>query len=259
MPKHIVRLILLLIAFLVFAYAGIVYLTDPSFYRFGHYRADVVPELAAGEPQYRGTDSCKTCHADRHRQWSAGVHIKVKCEVCHGPAGAHPDSGKLPIPDNPVKLCGGCHEAMPARPDNQPQIVLAEHPYPYENPVDCSTCHNPHAPRVGAPETVVETTPPADGPLTPGPEIDTSTEPKGTVGTPLTASKCVACHGSVGQGKGSFPPLAGMDVTAFVTIMNQYKSGEKPSRMMGKIAASMSDTDIRELANYYAGLTGEVD
>ena len=46
MPKHIVRLILILVAFLAIAYAGIVFLTDPSFYRFGHYRADSVPELA---------------------------------------------------------------------------------------------------------------------------------------------------------------------------------------------------------------------
>ena len=56
MPKHIVTLLVLLIAFLVFAYAGIAYLTDPSFYRFGHYRSDIVPVLAAGTPKFRGPD-----------------------------------------------------------------------------------------------------------------------------------------------------------------------------------------------------------
>jgi hypothetical protein len=49
-PKHIVRLTMLLGFFLLIAFAAKIYLTDPSYYRFGYYRADAVPQLAAGEP-----------------------------------------------------------------------------------------------------------------------------------------------------------------------------------------------------------------
>jgi cytochrome c553 len=257
MPKHIVRLLLLLISFLVFAYAAIVFLTDPSFYRFGHYRADVVPELTAGTPRFRGADFCADCHLDRHQEWSAGAHIKVKCEICHGPAAEHPDSGKLPIPDDPVKLCTTCHEAMPARPVTHPQIVLSEHPYPHEVPIECITCHNPHSPTIGIPEEVVEPIPSEEESVTSQAATDRSSEPLGTTGTPLLATGCAKCHGTLGEGKGAFPPLAGMDVTQFVTQMNQFKTGARASRMMGKFAEALSDSDIRELANYYAGLGDE--
>jgi cytochrome c553 len=233
----------LLVAFLLFAYAAIVYLTDPSFYRFGHFRADSVPELAAGEPKFRGPEYCSNCHIDRHAEWSQGTHAKVKCEVCHGPAADHPATGKLPIPDDPVKLCTTCHEAMPARPDSQPQIVLAEHPFPSDTPVVCINCHNPHSPRIGDPGAVVQ-------PVQAAEEI----KPTGTVGTPLSAKSCAACHGALGEGVGVFPPLAGMLVPQFIERMMQFKTGEVPSPMMGAIANGLSDSEIRELAKYYAAL-----
>jgi cytochrome c553 len=255
MPKHISRLLLILLGFLVFAYAGIVFLTDPSFYRYGFFRADVVPELAAGEPVFRGPAYCQACHSDRHAEWLAGAHQKVKCEICHGPAGDHPVSGKLPIPADPAKLCTTCHEAMPARPASHPQIVVAEHPYPHETPIDCSTCHNPHAPGIAAPgEVVVPASEVADLQLS-IPDMPTDKAPRGETGIPLSASTCVACHGARGEGVGSFPALAGADVASFVKQMNQFKSGELPSPMMETIARGLSDDEIRELANYYAGLT----
>ena len=54
LPKHIVRLLILLVIFLLLALTAKIYLTDPSFYKYGHYRADAIPELAAGEPIYKG-------------------------------------------------------------------------------------------------------------------------------------------------------------------------------------------------------------
>ena len=48
LPKHISRLLMLLVAAIAIAFALKVYLTDPSYYRFGYYRADAVPELTEG-------------------------------------------------------------------------------------------------------------------------------------------------------------------------------------------------------------------
>jgi mono/diheme cytochrome c family protein len=139
---------------------------------------------------------------------------------------------------------------MPARPASHPQIVVSEHPYPHESPVICSTCHNPHSPRIGAPETVVQ-------PLEPVSEsaVPAEPEPKGAAGIPLSAASCVGCHGERGEGVGAFPALAGMDIQDFVLKMNRFKSGETPSPMMEGVAKALSDDEIRELANFYAGLT----
>ena len=150
MPTHIIRLMAILVVFLVAGYAAKQYFTPDSFYTFGHYRADYVREAAADPVQHQGPDSCQTCHADRHAEWSAGSHRAVKCEACHGPAGAHPASGKLPVPEDSIRLCTLCHEATPGRPAFQPQIVVDEHPVKHDQPIPCKSCHNPHSPRIGA-------------------------------------------------------------------------------------------------------------
>ena len=53
-PKHITRLLSLLGLVVVIALVAKTFLTDPSFYKYGHYRADSIPELAAGEPLFKG-------------------------------------------------------------------------------------------------------------------------------------------------------------------------------------------------------------
>jgi cytochrome c553 len=136
LPKHIVRLLLLLSFFLLVALVAKSYLTDPSFYKFGHYRADAIPELAAGEPVYKGSAFCLDCHQQRADDWSKGVHVAVQCEVCHGPDRGCPENGK---------------------------IVFAEHPFPDEEKPQCKTCHNPHAPTV---EELLEDAPAGDAAVT---------------------------------------------------------------------------------------------
>ena len=120
MPKHIVNLLLLLSIFLLLAFAAKIYFTDPSFYKYGHYRADAVPEIAADIPLYRGAEYCQTCHDERLTDWPTGSHRTVQCEVCHGTDPEHPDNGKTMIPADTIKLCSYCHEALPTRPAWQP-------------------------------------------------------------------------------------------------------------------------------------------
>ena len=85
MPKHIVRLISVIIV--LFAAGAIAkwYFTADSFYKYGHYRADSVPQIAAQEPVFQTPRYCQTCHSERHAQWSASSHKSVACENCHGP------------------------------------------------------------------------------------------------------------------------------------------------------------------------------
>jgi cytochrome c553 len=234
MPNYGVRLIALIVVFLAAAVSARSYFTADSFYRFGHYRADSVAEIAAPKPVHKGPDYCQACHTDRHTEWSAGVHKVVKCEVCHGPAREHPDTtAKLPIPTDTVKLCTLCHEAMPARPAAQPQIQVSQH----AGTEQCKTCHNPHSPRIGAPATAKATAAPV-------------------ASQPLSA-KCAACHGADGLGIGNFPALAGQDAEYLIKQLHDYKSGAKQNVMMNTLAKSLSDQDIADLAEYYASLKGK--
>lgn len=243
LPKHIVNLLLLLSFFLLMAFAAKLYLTDPSFYKYGHFRADAIPELAAGEPLYKGVAYCLECHDEREDDWSSGAHVTVKCEVCHGTDRGHPDNGKTMIPADKIRLCTTCHEEMPARPAQQPQIVVAGHPFPDEQADECHTCHDPHAPQnddsiATAPDTEILAEASA------GPTID----------QPEAVLKCAKCHGKKGEGRRKNPALAGLEVAIFIERMNMYISGERDNKKMAKAARLLSSEEIEELARYYESL-----
>ena len=232
MPKHIFRLLGLIFGGLAVALIAIPILTVDSFYRFGHYRANSVPEIAAQEPVYQTAHYCLACHTQRVAQWSANSHKTVTCETCHGVAQGHPANGKLPIPKDAVKLCALCHEAMPGRPSTQPQIEVAKH-----NPSgqQCTACHNPHSPKIAT--ALVKVT----GNAAAGKE---------------RAASCASCHGAEGiSPNDTWPNLAGQHTAYLARILAAYKSGDQKDVAMTPLAQALSDADIQNLATYYAGLS----
>ena len=231
MPKHIWRLMALLIGFGVLAYAAKQLFTAESFYQFGHYRAASVPEIAAQEPVFQTSAYCQSCHEERHAQWSANNHKTVTCEVCHGAAKGHPENGKLPIPADTRKLCTLCHEAMPGRPLTQPQIDLAKH----SGGQPCVTCHNPHAPKIGGVAVAL-------------------------TGNAAAGAKkhdaCAGCHGTKGiSPNDTWPNLAGQNAAYLARILAAYKSGDQKDVAMTPIAQALGDADVQDLAAYYASLS----
>jgi len=246
LPKHIVRLASVLVVAALAALLAKAYLTDPSYYRFGHYRSDAVPELASPTPVYQGSTYCLTCHAgkeadqgiDRNADWAVGVHRTVQCEVCHGTDREHPDDGKSLIPADKIRLCTTCHLAITGRPAKQPQIVLGEHPFPDEETPQCHTCHNPHSPADMQEEEAPTGAAPAES-------------------APAMVSKCSKCHGQRGEGVKKNPALAGMDPAEFVELINLYSSGAREHKIMTKLAKSLSEAEVQELARYYASLAGK--
>lgn len=243
MPKHIVNLLLLLSVFLLLAFAAKVYLTDPSFYEYGHYRADAVPELAAGEPLYKGAAYCLECHAQTKADWSSGSHATVQCEVCHGPDRGHPDNGKSLIRTDSIRFCTNCHEALAARPSRQPQIVVTGHPFPDEETDQCHSCHDPHAPQ----DEELDAAAPAS-------QTMAQVEAGILIDLPDAAPKCAKCHGKRGQGKRKNPALAGLEAAVFIERINLYISGEREHKKMAKAAKLLSHEEIRKLARYYQSL-----
>jgi cytochrome c553 len=242
-PKHIVRLLLLLGIFLLAGLIARNWLVDPSFYKFGHYRADVVSELAAPLPLFKGAEYCRSCHDEKQYDTSAGKHTGVQCEVCHGTSREHPDGGSMVLPSETVRLCSSCHEEMPARPARQPQVVTAKHPSADEVTSRCQLCHNPHLPQEG-------------------PVISESVELEAAAATDLSGliSKCARCHGKQGEGRRKNPPLAGMDAMVFIEKMREFKAGTEAGNKMNKYAKPLSDSEIMEIAHYYENLvTGLVE
>jgi cytochrome c553 len=245
-PKHIVRLLMLLGSFMILAYVAKIYLTDPSFYKYGHYRADSVPEIASGTPLFQGAAFCQTCHDERLADWSPGTHNTVQCEVCHGTNQNHPEDGKTLIPVDTVRLCTLCHEQLPARPAAQPQIVVAEHPFPDEETEQCHNCHDPHSPGDGeVGEELSEL------------ELQMAATSEAPGNQPATAKKCAKCHGKQGEGKNKTPALAGLESAVFIERMNMYLSGERDNKKMAKYAKALSTEEIEELAEFYESLTAE--
>jgi cytochrome c553 len=231
MPKHIVRLIVLLVASGVLVLIAKWFFTVESFHEFGHYRADAVPEIAAQEPVYQTARYCQSCHSVRHAQWSANNHKSVTCETCHGAAEGHPEKGKLPIPADTVKLCTLCHEAMPGRPATQPQIQIARH----YGGQQCKVCHNPHAPKIAAASVKVT------GNVAAGKQ---------------RAAACAGCHGAEGiSPNDSWPNLAGQSAAYLARILAAYKSGDQKDVVMTPLAQPLTDGDIQDLAAYYASLS----
>jgi cytochrome c553 len=232
MPKHITRLLMLIGGALVLALVARWFAIPDSFYRFGHFRANSVIEIAAKEPAFRGSAYCSSCHTERHAQWSANNHKSVACETCHGAAKDHPANGKLPIPTDTVALCTLCHEAMPGRPRTQPQIVVATH----AGDQQCKTCHNPHAPKIAAGPAKIE------GDV--------------AAGRKLATAECSSCHGAKGiSPNDTWPNLAGQHAAYLVRIISAYKSGDQQDVMMTPLAKALSEQDIRNLAAYYAELS----
>ena len=257
MPRHIFRLILLLVVFAVVAVAARKFLTVDSFYQYGHYRGDSVAEIAADKPKYQGAAYCQSCHAEQFTTWSEGAHNRadagkvVKCETCHGPAGrrdgkgafehastgpVHPENVKLTVPADTRALCTLCHEKMPARPAQQPQIVVAEH----AGEQQCAACHDPHSPLLNLVAAA-------------------AAAPQGDAAAgEAKAGDCIGCHGPGGVSVGlPGPTLAGQKAAYLVEAFSAYKTGARADPMMAAFVQTTSDDDAANLAVYYSGLRCE--
>jgi cytochrome c553 len=65
---------------------------------------------------------------------------------------------------------------------------------------------------------------------------------------------CAACHGATGQGSASMaaPRLAGQNPDYMAHALSMFKAGTRTNPVMQRIAQNLSDSDMRELADYFA-------
>jgi cytochrome subunit of sulfide dehydrogenase len=69
---------------------------------------------------------------------------------------------------------------------------------------------------------------------------------------PPGATSCSGCHPPAASAETKVPPLRGQDAAAIVAAMEAFRSGERPSTVMGRIAKGFSDDEIRAIAAWLA-------
>jgi len=68
----------------------------------------------------------------------------------------------------------------------------------------------------------------------------------------LVAS-CKGCHGANGEGRGSFPRLAGQHPDYLYQALMEYKQGGRSSGLM-KLVQKTDDTTLKQMADYYSSI-----
>lgn len=70
---------------------------------------------------------------------------------------------------------------------------------------------------------------------------------------PQTQDTCTSCHGAGGQpGNGQYAALAGQSSAYIQTQLHAFATGRRQSSQMGPLAASLSETQVLALAEYFA-------
>ena len=69
----------------------------------------------------------------------------------------------------------------------------------------------------------------------------------------MLSNTCNGCHGTDGSSAGtSNPTIAGLTADYFETAMKQFRSGERPSTIMGRLAKGYSDEQLKAMADHFA-------
>lgn len=69
----------------------------------------------------------------------------------------------------------------------------------------------------------------------------------------MLANTCAGCHGTNGISHGpAAPNIAGKSATYINDVMASYKSGDRHSTIMGRIAKGYTEEEIALIAEYYA-------
>lgn len=82
---------------------------------------------------------------------------------------------------------------------------------------------------------------------------------KAQAGDPLAgkvrAAMCATCHGALGLSQlPNAPNLAGQPEIYLLEQLKNYRSGKRPHEVMAVIAKPLTDTEINDLAAWYASI-----
>ncbi len=275
MPKHIVRLLVLIAVVATIIFSAKYYFRADSFYQYGHYRGNAVAEIASKVPKLQGSASCEPCHKKAYAEWTDGIHRKATrknaiqgvvykfgpgCEVCHtGPAGNHPSKEAMPlsVEDKVNTITHSEHKIHPANVPGR-KLLLS----PEDMRGVCLNCHEKLEARPKEQKQIEVASHSGDelcikchNPHSP--RIIYASLPQGRRGDAqagkVAAAACGGCHGEKGMSTSpAFPNLAGQHFDFLVDALKAFKSGARKNDMMGPMAAGLNEADIRNVAAYFS-------
>ena len=109
---------------------------------------------------------------------------------------------------------------------------------------------------LGAQAALAQAKPPAD--KAPKAQEDKPATTGKELGMENAHAMCIGCHGIPGY-KTAYPStyhvpkIAGQQPAYLINALKAYKSGERSHPSMRGIAASLTDDDMKKLAEYYGG------
>lgn len=68
----------------------------------------------------------------------------------------------------------------------------------------------------------------------------------------MLANACAGCHGTNGLSSTPMPIISGLNQDYLETILRQYKTDERPSTIMGRLAKGYSDEELDLMATFFA-------
>jgi cytochrome c553 len=69
---------------------------------------------------------------------------------------------------------------------------------------------------------------------------------------PPGAAACSGCHATNPSAETPVPKITGRNANEMVAVMAQFRSGTKPSTVMGRIAKGFTDDEMRPIAAWLA-------
>lgn len=72
---------------------------------------------------------------------------------------------------------------------------------------------------------------------------------------PILSNNCAGCHGTFGYSSSPMPIIAGLSKTYFGQVMRQFKEDSRPSTIMGRLAKGYTETQIDDMAAFFASQT----
>jgi len=69
---------------------------------------------------------------------------------------------------------------------------------------------------------------------------------------PAGASQCTGCHAAGAKVDTTIPRLIGRSAADIIAQMQAFKTGQKQSTVMDRIAKGFTDDEIRAIAEWYA-------
>jgi sulfide dehydrogenase cytochrome subunit len=70
---------------------------------------------------------------------------------------------------------------------------------------------------------------------------------------PPGAASCSGCHPATRSAETAVPRLVGRDAAQVVSAMAAFRSGQRPSTIMDRIAKGFTDDEVKAIATWYAG------